>query len=499
MKPASYLGLLALLLVTLSAVSQPSAQLEQTSQRARQLLDQEKFAEAIPLLLELREAAPNNTSLGMTLGQAYAATGDYQKAILEFDSVRRRLPQFKPAIVSLATLYLNLGQSREGISLLSGFVGRNPGDTDARSLLASAYAAQGDLVRANEQLREIAAAESKNPQVWYQLTQNYRDLAAESMYLAEQADPESAPMVAIAGMERLELGQNESAFFLLREAQRRNPKLRGLHSMIAGIYRATEREEWAKQEEARERALGDPDCTREAAACAVLQGKPLDALRETRFARLPEDLYWRYQAARELQEEAYRTLQALPASVQSHGARAERAKKAGRHPEAVAAWRAALAVAPENPGLEKELAVSLYQARDFEDCAKTTDRLLKVAPNDPEVLLLRGDAALEQQKAAEALPFLQRALQAQPDMAPAHASIGRVLMQLEKPAEALPHLEKALPYAPDGAVLYLYAQALQRTGKAEQAKQALVQYQQVLRKEQQEKAEFEKRFQITAP
>lgn len=475
------------------------ASLEQTSTRARQLLEDGKFADAIPLLLELRQHAPDNTSLAMTLGQAYAATGDYQKAILEYDSVRRRLPQFKPALVSLATLYLNLGQVREGISLLNDFVGRNPGDADARSLLASAYAADGDLGRANEQLREIARLQPANPQAWFALHQNYRAIANESIARAEQANPESAGMVAMAGFERMELEQDESAFFLFREALRRDNALRGVHPAIAEIYTKREQEEWAKKETARESAMGKPDCAAEPAACAFLSGNAVDTIQATRFARLPEDLYWRYRAAMQLAKQAYAELQSLPASVQSHGARAENLRTLNRHADAVGAWKAAIALSPDNPGLQKELVVSLYQARDYEACVVAADQLLKIAPGDPELLLLRADASLNQQDAAGALPFLERAIQLEPEMLPARASLGRALLHLNRATEAIPHLESALPYAPDGSVLYQLSQAYQQAGRSQQAAQVLARYQEVLRREQNEKAEFEAKFQITPP
>ncbi len=480
------------------SVAQP-ADLEQATRQARQLLDDGKFAEAIPLLLELRKAAPENTSLGMTIGQAYANTGDFQKAILEYDSVRRRLPNFKPAVISLATLYLNLGQGREGVALLGEFVERNPGDADARALLASAYQAQGDLSRANEQLVETVRMQPQSPQAWFALFQNYTAIVKESMALTEQADPESAQMVAMAGVERIDVQQDESAFFLLREALRRRPTLRAVHSEIAAIYERRGQAQWVKDESAREKALGDPDCAQEPAACAFLAGKLSDVMNATRFARLPEELYWRYRAARQLGKEAYDRLQALPPSVQAHGARAEWLRTRNRHADAVKAWQQAIALAPGNPGLRKELVVSLYQSKEFTACAKEADSLLKDAVADPELLLLRGDASLNLQDAAQALPFLQRALQEDPSFLPAEASLGRALLQLNRAAEAIPHLEKALPYAPDSAVLYQLSQAYQQAGKASEAAQALARYQEIQRREQKERADFEARFQITPP
>ncbi|MCU0228005.1 MAG: tetratricopeptide repeat protein [Bryobacterales bacterium] len=488
----------ALLALSPWTAAQP-ANLEQSTRHARQLLDQGKFAEALPLLLDLRKAAPDNTSLGMTIAQTYANTGDFQNAILEYEAVRRRLPNFKPAVVSLATLYLNRAQGREGIALLAEYASRNPNDADVRSLLASAYQAQGDLSRANEQLVEVSRLQPKEPQIWFALHQNYQAILRECITLAEQADPESAPMVAMAGLERFRVQQDESAFYLLREAQRRDPRLRALHPDIAAIYTNRNQPAWAQQELAKEESLGKPDCQQDPAACAYLANNLPDVMAATRFARLPQDLYWRYRAALRLGQDAYTRLQELPPSVQSHGARAEWHRQRNRHAEAVKAWRDALALAPANLGLRKELVVSLLQSRDLVACAREADALLRDAPTDPELLLIRGDAALNQQKAAEALPYFQRALQAEPEMAPAQASLGRALLQLSRAAEAIPYLEKALPFAPDPSILYQLSQAYQQVGQANKAAETLARYQQLTRKDQQDRTAIESRFQITPP
>lgn len=492
-------ALVLVLLLAAPALHAQTADLDKTSRQARALLDEGKFAEALPLLLELRKAAPENTSLGMTIGQAYAATGEAQKAILEYESIRRRLPNFKAAVTSLATLYLNLGQVREGVSLLAEFVGRNPGDADARSLLASAYRAQGDLARSTEQLEEISRLQPANPQAWYALSQAYRAIASESMRRTEEADPESAAMVAMAGLERMDLQQDESAFFLLREALRRNPKLRSIHPEVASIYTRRKQAEWAVTEQARETALGAPDCKAEPAACAYQSGDWRAVMQATRFARLPGDLYWRYLAARRLATDAYSRLQALPASVQGHGAKAEWHRIRNQHTEAVKAWQAALALAPGNLGLRKELVTSLYQARDYAACIAEADLLLKQAPEDAQLLLLRADAALSQQDPQQALPFLERALRAEPAAVPIRASLGRALLQVNRPAEAIPHLEAVLPYASDISVLYQLSQAYQQVGRNAESARMLARYQELLRQEQKEKAELEAKFGISPP
>ncbi len=51
---------------------------------------------------------------------------------------------------------------------------------------------------------------------------------------------------------------------------------------------------------------------------------------------------------------------------------------------------------------------------------------------------------IEQKRAAEAMPLLQKVLQFIPSDAEAHFELGKIYMQLDKPAQALPHLKAAL-------------------------------------------------------
>jgi predicted Zn-dependent protease len=470
-----------------------------TLKAAKTLLEKGNFQEAIALLTELQQASPSSTEIQMDLGTAYASTGNLAAAAKEFEAIRQRDPNFVPATLSLAGVLMQLGRPPEAIALLTDQVARTPRSGDARNMLASLYRATGDLTRANEQIRELVALAPKNPRTLHLLYLSYQEIARQSFALVEQGAPESAYMVAMAGLERLAKEEYSSAFYLLQEALRRDPKLLGVHSALATVYAKTAHADWAATAEAREKQMAPPDCGLVPGACAYRKGDLEAVLQETRFARLPEDLYWRYRAVSDLASRTYAALQALPPSVQSQAAKAERSRDFGLHKDAVEAWKKAIALAPENAGLQKELVVSLYQARDYPACAAAADKLLKSNPDDPELQLLRGDAALSQQDAKTALPHLEKAVALNPEMLPARASLGRALLQLGNAALAVPQLERALPFDRDGAILYLLAQAYQQSGQEERGKQALARYQEFSRRDRAEKTAMEEKFQITPP
>ena len=168
----------------------------------------------------------------------------------------------------------------------------------------------------------------------------------------------------------------------------------------------------------------------------------------------------------------------------------------GQHLESVKEWRAALALQPGSPNLEREIAVSLYLGADYESAAPL---FLKFRPMTPDLNFMEGDSLLHLEKAAEAIPYLEAAVRADPKMLPARASLGLAYAKTGAAAKAIPHLEAAAVSDDDGSLTYQLSRALQAAGQPERAKQALERYQEILKKSQAAKDELSKEAQITAP
>ena len=99
----------------------------------------------------------------------------------------------------------------------------------------------------------------------------------------------------------------------------------------------------------------------------------------------------------------------------------------------------------------------------------------------------------------QAAPYLETALRANPGMLPAHASLGLALAKLNRYREAIPHLEKALELDDDGALHYQLARAYQQAGNAPRAGALMAQYQEIQKRNQEEKEAITNDVQITAP
>ena len=127
----------------------------------------------------------------------------------------------------------------------------------------------------------------------------------------------------------------------------------------------------------------------------------------------------------------------------------------------MAALRKAMALRPGDRRLERELARSLWLARDYDAAFP----LLAKHGLDYE----RGFALLETGKAEEARPLLERAARAS-KRTETLAALGRVYLETGQPAQAVEPLKAALATDEDGSLHFQLARAYQRSGRAAEAR-----------------------------
>ena len=107
--------------------------------------------------------------------------------------------------------------------------------------------------------------------------------------------------------------------------------------------------------------------------------------------------------------------------------------------------------------------------------------------------------SLDLQKAEEAIPYLNKAVQLEPKLLPAQRTLGRAYLQLGRPQQAIPHLKAALPIDDDGNVHYLLARAYQTSGRADLAKAAIKDYQEIAQSAKSEEEATQQEVEITPP
>ncbi len=494
--------LLILTLLTLFVgASQPLDQqaLAAKSKQAQEAFQAGRFREAAGAYRELVDALPAIPGLRMNLGMALYLSGDPASAIAPLRKAVEGDPSLPPAWLFLGTSLLDTGKAADAVAPLMTYLAKNPQEPRAIQLLGDAYLQSDQPAKAVEVFHRLVRLDEQSAPGWFGLGRGYEALAGLAFDRLNQAGPESEYWFSLIAESRVVQQQYSSAFFFYRKALEANPNMRGMHAALANVYRRSDHADWAATEEEKEIALGTPDCSRETYVCLFLEGKLRELFTESSGKGSPEALYWQVKSANQLATNAFDRLQKLPSSVELHQFRAEVQRNQHRYWESVAEWKKALELSPGNPGLQRELAISLYLNRDYADAAKLVNQLLETQPDSAQLNFLAGDILLYEQKAGESVPFLEKAARLAPDMTSAHSSLGRAYMSIEEPEKAIPHLKAALGEDEDGSLHYQLALAYQRTGQRDLAKETLVTYQKIKAQQRKQQTEVKEEVKITPP
>lgn len=469
---------LALLLL----LSSPAALLAQArdpaelSRRGSKLMAAGRYAEAVPVYRDLVKAVPDNAGLLVNLGMALHLSGQDGDAIVPLEAALKLSPDSAPASLFLGAARMSVGRTAAAVAPLQKAVRLQPESREARSMLADALVALDRHAEAEPHLRRLSRAHPRDPVVWFALGKTYEALAGQAFGRLLERDPESPLTLALVAEARLDQGQTTAAFQLYRRALERAPSQRGLHAGVAEVYRRTGHADWAALEEDKEKSLAKADCARDVLECAFAAAKHREVLAASSKLESPTEAYWLARSANALAVEAFGRLTALPPSAPSHEWTAEMQRNEGRYAESAEEWRKAITLAPGEPRLRLELAVTLRLNQDLAGAQQVLEGLLRERADSPEASYLLGDVLLARQQPEPAIPLLEKALRLEPKMAEAHGALGRAYALVGRPADAIPHLEQALATDSDGSLRYQLARSYQATGRAEDARRALADY-----------------------
>ena len=135
--------------------------------------------------------------------------------------------------------------------------------------------------------------------------------------------------------------------------------------------------------------------------------------------------------------------------------------QAGKEPEAIEQWRAAMRSDPTHPDAYRLLAQALTTGGHPDEALPLLRQLEKIAPNSPGLYsqLAEAEATIGNGTDA-AFNAAKRAVEKEPDSANAHALYGIQLSEQEKHAEAVSELTRAITLAPgDDRIAVSLAQA----------------------------------------
>jgi len=129
------------------------------------------------------------------------------------------------------------------------------------------------------------------------------------------------------------------------------------------------------------------------------------------------------------------------------------------------------ALPQRTPAVTRQAAHCYWRARDYAQAK----RLFALAPgDDPAFQYEYGDTLVRAEGAAAGLPWLEKAVRANPELVEARGELGKALLAVGRAEEAIGHLEKAAER--DTALLLPLSNALRRVGRTEEAGRALARY-----------------------
>lgn len=460
------------------------------SLRARELMAAGKFDEAIPLCNDLVVAHPDNPSFRMNLGLALHMAGYARKAVEQFEAVLKLDSSNLPARLFLGEAYITLGEPANAISPLEYVTRTQPANPEARELLAEAFVSLKRFDRAAEQYQRLTAIAPENPRAWDGLRRSCEALAGQAAAALRDLAPDSPYWLVLVAETRITF---DAAFYWYRQALAQMPGLRGVHKAIAEIYRKTGHSDWAAIEEEKERQLPPLDCgnlsaapgsqkaddimSRQSLECAFLASRYGEVINAAKDLKTPESYYWQARAYHARAQDAFTRLGRMKPSAQLHQVLAKIYLDRRLFSESAKEWQEALKFSPGDLRLQKGLAVALSLSGDFQAARTTLENLVKREPDSAELNYLLGDTLLNSNRADEAVPLLQKAVDLNPGLLPAHKSLGRAYLKIGKNDQAILHLKTALPADDDGSLYYQLARAYRSTGQIELADQMLKRFQ----------------------
>ncbi len=467
-------------------------------ERARQLVAGGKPAEAILIYEELLRGSPGNAALLVNLAVAQYQAGRYPDVVEHCRAALRLQPDLTTAWLFLGAAYLKSGDAAHAVEPFEKVLQARPQERNAGLMLAEALLQLERDDEAAARFLAVAQLLPGEPRAWYGLARSCHGVVQQAAATIG-GGPDAAYGNLLAGDTALRLGRYGIAFHCYREALDARPGMREALDALARVYRASGHADWAGQVEQRLGDASPPDCEQVGPACSFQAGRYDELLRPTETPQPPALWYWRAKACEKLEDEALEKLTKLPESAQLHELQARRLDGQGVYREAAQQWRQALRLAPENLALRKALALSLYNGSDFEQAKPVLEALLAGDPNSAELNYLYGNTLLLNEEAHKAVPYLQRALQIDSTSVRTNAALGSALLQLGSFQDATPHLIAAGASDEDGRIHFQLARAYQGAGREVEARQALEQYQTILKTAEARRQAAEGNAQIVAP
>jgi tetratricopeptide (TPR) repeat protein len=149
-----------------------------------------------------------------------------------------------------------------------------------------------------------------------------------------------------------------------------------------------------------------------------------------------------------------------------------------RFSDAGKTYRDAAKADPKDNRLPRAAARAFWEAREYVAAQPLYASLQPAFGDDPKFLYEFGDTLARVSGAEAGLPYLERAVRAEPNLIPARGALGRALLELDRAADSVPHLEAAV--GADPSLLLPLSRAYKKTGRPQDAARVEREYRRAL-------------------
>jgi len=463
-------------------------------QTAMTLVQQGQFDQALSILRQILERAPDDLKARNLMGIALSAAGRREEANEQFKKVLALDPKFVPALKNLAVNELALGRIQDARPHFEEALKLAPQDQTCHWGLAEIAFAAGDFERAVAHYEQSGNLAFGDPRA----TIRFASSCVEAKQFARAAAlVEKIPWNADANLHfqagiilaklgkfeaaarRFELARNGfpdgyqvgyNLMLVLIKNQDYTAAIRSGEEMLASGHRKAEIYNLLAQ--AYEKAGKVKEAYDALRMAAELE--PQDETNYLDLMRLCAE-HRNYELGLEIADIGLRR---VPSSHRLHLQRGVILAMKGQFEEAEKEFHAAAQLSPESGLSQVALSLALMQRERVSEAIDVLRRQNQRGPNDAYVLWFLGEAlnrfgarpGSEEEK--EAIDALEKSIQLDPRIPQAHALLGKLLLRRGEVSRAAEELEKALELDPeDMAAAYQLAQALQRMGQTARARQ----------------------------
>jgi len=174
------IALIVLLGGSLVAAQNSPDRLRSLVEQAAAAEQQNRLDEAVALYEEILRIRPGWASAELNLGLVHHSRSDYVKAIQLLTGALRHNPALHSALLFRGASYYQTGRYDDAVRDLELYLKHRPDDVEALSYLASVHRSRNDPARAALTYETLARV-SKQPSVYFQLSECYVQLARDVM------------------------------------------------------------------------------------------------------------------------------------------------------------------------------------------------------------------------------------------------------------------------------------------------------------------------------